>query len=84
LKKDDKNRILLFEKLFKKKKRNNNQLIWAKYNPESQYGFDIESAEEDVEWMIYEIKRLQEENKRFKEFIDTLRKQMEKELNIET
>ncbi|MBN1700100.1 MAG: hypothetical protein JW881_21495 [Spirochaetales bacterium] len=75
-------RITKFEKLFKRRKRNKNQLCWITYNPLSEYNFDIENAEEDVEWMIYEIKRLKEENERLKEFIDAIRVQMENELGL--
>jgi hypothetical protein len=73
-------RVEKFEKLFKRRKRNKNQLCWITYNPQAEYSFDIENAEEDVEWMIYEIKRLKEENMRLKEFIDAIRLQMENEL----
>jgi hypothetical protein len=75
-------RIEKFEKLFKRRKRNKNQLCWITYNPRAEYSFDIENAEEDVEWMIYEIKRLKEENMRLKEFIDAIRFQMEDELGL--
>ena len=75
-------RIERIEKYFARKKRNGSQLFWFKYNPKSEYKFDLEDAREDVEWMLAEIKHLREENGKLREFIDSLRAQMEKELGM--
>lgn len=68
------------EALLTRKKRNGNQICWIKYNPESDMSYDIIDAEEDIEWMIYEIKQLREENRELKEFAKALRDQIAEEL----
>lgn len=73
-------RLQKFEDNLKRKKRNRNLLCWIKYNPMADYNYDIIDAEEDVEWMIHEIRKMYDENKQLKEFIDELRRQMEQEL----
>ena len=73
-------RLKKVERLFTRKKHWKNQLCWIKYNPLAEYNYDIENAEEDFEWMIYEIKRLREENAQYREFIDTIRGQLEDEM----
>lgn len=75
-------RLKKFEENLKRKKRNKNLLCWIKFNPQADYNYDIIDAEEDVEWMIYEIRKLYEENKQLKEFVDELRRQMEQELGM--
>jgi len=75
-------RLKKIEQLLERKKRQSNQLCWLRYNHGSQFKYDVENAEEDVAWMIFEIKRLREENQNYKEFIDSLRRQMEGELGI--
>lgn len=74
-------RLEEFEKQFQRKKKNGTQLLWMKYNPSNDYKFDITDAREDVEWMISEIRRLREENETLKEFIDSMREQIEGELD---
>jgi two-component SAPR family response regulator len=73
-------RLEEFEKHFQRKKKTGTQLLWMKYNPNKEYKFDITDAREDVEWMISEIRRLRAENETLKEFIDSLRVQLEGEL----
>ena len=75
-------RLKKIEQLLERKKREGNQLCWLRFNRSSQFKYDVENAEEDVAWMIFEIKRLREENKNYKEFIDSLRIQMENELGF--
>ncbi len=77
----DEDRLSALEKQFQRKKKNGTQLLWMKYNPGNEYKFDIADAREDVEWMISEIRRLREENNTLKEFIDSLRGQLERELS---
>lgn len=69
------------EELFKRKKNHGNQICWIKYNPDADMSYDIIDAEEDVKWMLYEIKRLRAENKELKEFAEALRDQIADELN---
>lgn len=78
--KPDEDRLEKVEQLFKRKKNWKNQLCWIKYNPLAEYKYDIQNAEEDFEWMIYEIKRLRDENAQYREFIDTMRVQLEDEM----
>ena len=75
-------RLKKIEQLLERKKRQGNQLCWLRYNAGSQFKYEVENAEEDIAWMIFEIKRLREENQNYKEFIDSLRRQMEGELGI--
>ncbi|MFW5711391.1 MAG: hypothetical protein ACOC2P_00390 [Spirochaetota bacterium] len=79
----EKDRLREIEDLLQRKKRQGNQLCWLKYNRNSEMKYDIRNAEEDIRWMIYEIKRLREENQNYKEFIDSIRKQMASELGIQ-
>ena len=73
-------RLSELEDLLKRKKHNGNQICWIKYNPESDMNYDVVDAEEDIRWMIFEMKRLRNENKELKEFAETLRDQMTEEL----
>ncbi len=73
-------RLTKIERLFARKKHWKNQLCWIKYNPLAEYRYDIQNAEEDFEWMVYEIKRLRRENLEYREFIDTIRNQLEEEV----
>jgi len=79
---EESERLEKIERLLEKKKRAGNQLCWLKYNPKNSYKYDIIDAEEDIAWMIYEIKRLRSENTNYREFIDTLRQQMTDELGL--
>ena len=78
----DEDRLDRIEKLLEKKKRGGSQLCWLKYNPNNTYKYDIINAEEDIAWMVYELKRLRDENTNYREFIDTLRQQMVNELGL--
>jgi len=74
-------RLEKIEELLKRKKRNGNQICWIKYNPDAELSYDIADAEEDIKWMLYEIKQLRNENRELKEFAETLRDQIMEELN---
>lgn len=78
-----KDRLDNIEALLKRKKQNGNQICWIKYNPEADMSYDVVDAEEDIEWMIYEIKQLRKENKELKEFATALRDQISEELKLE-
>ena len=71
------------EKKMEYRKRNGNRLCWITYNPAADFDYDVEDAIEDVRWMVFEIKRLQEENRHYKEFISILKDQMITELDID-
>ncbi len=79
-KKKKNNHLEIIEELLERKKRNKTQICWIKYNPDSDMNYDINDAEEDIKWMVYEIKKLKEENKELKEFVETLRDQIKEEL----
>ena len=34
------------------------RVYYSRYNPHAELMYDVEDAEEDVRWMIYEIERL--------------------------
>jgi hypothetical protein len=34
------------------------RVYYSRYNPRAELMYDVEDAEEDVRWMIYEIERL--------------------------
>ncbi|MDA3955159.1 hypothetical protein [Oceanispirochaeta sp.] len=79
---EKKDRLAELEQKLTLKTRNGSQLIWLTYNPNADFDYDISNAEEEVRWMIFEIKRLREENDHFREFIDSYNIQMKKELGI--
>ena len=81
-KKHQEDRLEKIKKLLEGKKQDGNQLCWIKFNRHSPYKYDIENAEEDIAWTIYELERLRAENNDYKEFIDSIRDQMEKELGL--
>ena len=74
-------RLHKLEELLKTKKRNGNQICWIKYNPDSDMSYDVTDAEEDIKWMLFEIKRLRNENMELKNFAETLRDQISEELS---
>jgi len=67
-------RLKELESNFKRKKLRGTQLYWMKYNPDSDYHWDLKDAREDVEWMIAEIRRLREENEMFRELVDEFKR----------
>ena len=74
-------RLEFIEELLEKKDKQKNGLFWIRWKPGSKFGYEINDAREDINWMIYEIKRLQQENKELKEFVDSFRKALEDELS---
>lgn len=79
---DEKNdRLQKLEELLATKKRNGNQICWIKYNPDSDMSYDVSDAEEDIKWMLFEIKRLRSENTELKNFAGALRDQISDELS---
>ena len=40
------------------------KVYYSRYSPRSELMYEIEEAEEDVGWMVYEIERLRKELKR--------------------
>jgi len=75
-------RLIELEKKLALKKRKGTQLFWITYNPGAAFDYDVTDASEDIGWMIYEIKRLREENSHYREFIGNYKKQMEEELGL--
>ncbi len=64
-----------------KEKRKRSKVYYSTYNPGNDLLYDIEDADEDISWMIYEIERLRGENKELKEFIEYVKRHyMEKNL----
>ena len=77
---EDNDRLAKMEKLLEKKDRKGNRLCWIRWDPNSKYGYEIEDAREEIRWMVYEIRRLKEENAELKSFVDNFRLALETEM----
>jgi hypothetical protein len=78
-KKDESERLARLELLLEKNDRRGSRLCWIRWDPNSKYGYEIDDAREDIRWMVYEIKKLREENAELKSFVDNFREAMEDE-----
>ncbi len=78
-KKDESERLARLELLMEKNDRRGSRLCWIRWDPNSKYGYEIDDAREDIRWMVYEIKKLREENAELKSFVDNFREAMEDE-----
>jgi len=45
-----------------KKRIKKSKLYYSRYSPRSDMMYEVDEADEDVNWMVYEIERLREEN----------------------
>jgi hypothetical protein len=45
-----------------KKRLKKSRLYYSRYSPRSDMMYEVDEADEDVNWMVYEIERLREEN----------------------
>jgi hypothetical protein len=79
-KKED--RLEELESKLARKKRRGSKLYWLTYNPGAEFDYDVSDADEDIRWMIHEIRRLRDENREYREFIENYRKEMERELGL--
>ena len=64
---------------FIKEKKERNNVYYSRYNPKSDLLYDVEEADEDFSWMIYEIERLRRENEHLREFIEKVKSDIESE-----
>ncbi len=78
-KKDESERLARLELLLEKNDRRGSRLCWIRWDPNSKFGYEIDDAREDIRWMVYEIKKLREENAELKSFVDNFREAMEDE-----
>ena len=78
-KKDESERLARLELLLEKNDRRGSRLCWIRWDPNSKFGYEIDDAREDIRWMVYEIKKLREENVELKSFVDNFREAMEDE-----
>ena len=39
------------------------RLYYSRYSPSSDMMYEVDEADDDVKWMVYEIERLREENR---------------------
>jgi hypothetical protein len=46
-----------------KKRLKKSKLYYSRYSPRSDLMYEVDEADEDVNWMVYEIERLREENR---------------------
>ncbi|RKX94826.1 MAG: hypothetical protein DRZ90_11255 [Spirochaetes bacterium] len=77
---DNTDRLIRLEQLLEKNDRRGSRLSWIRWNPNSKYGYEIDDAREEVRWMVYEIKKLREENAELKSFVDTFREAVEEQI----
>jgi hypothetical protein len=77
---EDIDRLKQLERLLEKNERRGSRLSWIRWNPNSKYGYEINDAREEIRWMVYEIKKLREENAELKSFVDNFREAMEEQL----
>jgi hypothetical protein len=80
---DTTDRLERLERLLEKNDRRGSRLSWIRWNPNSKFGYEIDDAREEIRWMIYEIKKLREENTELKSFVDNFREAMEEQLGKE-
>ena len=45
-----------------KKRIKKSKLYYSRYSPRSDMMYEVDEADEDLNWMVYEIERLREEN----------------------
>lgn len=76
-KQDDTDRLNRLEQVLEKKDRRGSRLCWISWDSNSTYGYEITDAREEVRWMVYEIKKLREENAELKAFADSFREAIE-------
>ena len=46
------------------------KMYYSRYSPRADMLYEVDEADEDVNWMIYEIERLQEENRALRERLE--------------
>ena len=56
-----------------KRRLKKSKVYYSRYSPRSDMMYEVEEADEDLNWMVYEIERLREENR-------VLRKRLKPEL----
>ena len=79
--KDSKDRLDAIEALLDRRMRQGSVISWIKRNPRAAYGYDIDDADEDVRWMIFEIRRLRTENSELQAFVDAMRAELGNQLD---
>ena len=50
-----------------KKRLQKAKVYYSRYSPRSDMMYEVDEADEDVNWMVYEIERLREENRRLRQ-----------------
>jgi hypothetical protein len=45
-----------------KRRLKSSKLYYSRYSPRSDMMYEVDEADDDVKWMVYEIERLREEN----------------------
>ena len=54
-----------------KKRLKQSKVYYSRYSPHSDMLYEIDDADEDLSWMIYEIERLREESRTLRERLDS-------------
>ena len=54
-----------------KKRRKKSKVYYSRYSPRSDMMYEIDEADDDLSWMIYEIERLREESRELRERLES-------------
>ena len=75
-------RLDKLEAMIMNNKRRGSRLCWIRWDENSKYGYEIDSAIEDVAWLIHEVRRLRGENKELHDFARKFRRTLDSELEL--
>jgi hypothetical protein len=53
-----------------KKKLVKSKMYYSRYSPRSDMMYEVDEADDDLRWMVYEIERLRKENVRLRQRLD--------------
>ena len=73
-------RLDKLEAMIMNNKRRGTRLCWIRWTESSKYGYEIDSAMEDVAWLIHEVRRLRGENKELHDFAREFRRTLDSEI----
>jgi len=54
-----------------KKRLKQSKVYYSRYSPSSDMLYEIDEADDDLSWMIYEIERLREESRELRERLES-------------
>ena len=53
------------------------RVYYSRYSPRSDMMYEVDEADDDISWMIYEIERLREENRVLRQRLGDVREEPE-------